>query len=209
MMSLVAALAAPMGAMAQESLGDLARQIREQRARAGKKTVRVYTNDDLPARPQAEGPTVASGMSSGAATKEPSATRPAPIRPELAVAQKASNAMESAGPAETEGTGKQESPAEKIKTREYWQRKFKSARAELARAEEEQQLVEDELNLLQIQQTRELDPLAKQELGNKVAAKQSEVDAKRATTAQARKHLDDLEKEFKHSGAPEDWSKTE
>jgi len=62
--------------------------------------------------------------------------------------------------------------------------------------------------LLQIQQVRELDAATKQELTEKVQAKQSEVEVNQATTAAAQKALDDLEKEFKESGAPDDWSKT-
>ena len=79
----------------------------------------------------------------------------------------------------------------------------------MAKAKEQQQLAEDELNLLQIQQAREMDPNAKADLTAKVQAKQSEVDVNKATTAAAQKALDDLEKDFKDSGAPDDWSQTE
>jgi hypothetical protein len=79
----------------------------------------------------------------------------------------------------------------------------------VARVKEQQQLAEDELNLLQIQQAREMDPIAKQDLDTKVQAKQSEVDINKATTDAAQKNLDDLAKEFKDSGAPEEWSQTE
>ena len=72
-----------------------------------------------------------------------------------------------------------------------------------------QQLSEDELNLLQIQQAREIDPAVKADLAAKVQAKQSEVDVNKATTEAAQKALDDLEKEFKDSGAPDDWSQTD
>ena len=79
----------------------------------------------------------------------------------------------------------------------------------MARAKEQEQLSEDELNLLQIQQAREMDPLTKQDLDSKVQAKQSEVDVNKAATDAAQKNLDDLAKEFKDSGAPDDWSQTE
>jgi len=79
----------------------------------------------------------------------------------------------------------------------------------LAKAKELQQLSEDELNLLQIQQVREIDPVAKADLTAKVQAKQSEVGLNTAATDAAQNALDDLEKEFKASGAPDDWSQTD
>ena len=79
----------------------------------------------------------------------------------------------------------------------------------MAKAKELQQLSEDELNLLQIQQVRELDSMAKQDLTAKVQAKQSEVDVNKATTDAAQKALNHLDKEFKDSGAPDDWSQTD
>jgi hypothetical protein len=174
----------------QESLGDFARQLREQREKESKKPAKVFTNDNLPARPPwDEGPTAASAISP---TPAESATKPP--SPESA---------------EQKGAVGPESPEDKVKTRDYWQAKFKEARGKLARAREEQQLAEDELNLLQIQQARELDPNAKQELDAKVRDKQTEVDTKRAAADKAQKALDDLQKNFKESGAPEDWSQTE
>jgi hypothetical protein len=186
----------PVWAGAQESLGDIARKQQEERAKASKKAVKVYTNENLPARPPGEGPTASSGLSStpaqGPSTAESSGQQPA------------------TGTAETpKQTGTEGSAEDKMKTKDYWQGKFKAARAELAKAEEEQQVVEDELNLLQIQQARELDPTAQNEVNGKVDARKAEAESKRATTAKARQALDDLTKEFNDSGAPEDWSKTE
>jgi ribosome-binding protein aMBF1 (putative translation factor) len=102
-----------------------------------------------------------------------------------------------------------ESPEDKIKTRDYWQGKFKAARQDVAKAKEQQQLSEDELNLLQIQQVRELDPMAKSDLTAKVQSKQSDVNVNTAATQAAQKNLDDLEQEFKDSGAPEEWNQTD
>jgi hypothetical protein len=182
----------------QESLGDFARQLREQQEKESKKPGKVFTNDNLPARPPwDEGPTAASGLPEAPAGEQKSnPTQPTtkPSSPE---------------PAEEKSSVGPESPEKKIKTRDYWQARFKEARGKLARAREEQQLVEDELNLLQIQQARELDPNAKQALDAKGRDKQAEVDTKRTATDAAQKALNDLEREFKESGAPEDWSNPE
>ena len=40
-------------------------------------------------------------------------------------------------------------------------------------------------------------------------AKQSEVDVNKDATDAAQERLDELEKEFKESGAPDDWSQTD
>ena len=181
-----------------ESLGDLARQVREQRAKAPQKPAKVITNEDLPARPQgAEGPRVATRISetpAGGEEPNPAETTAKPAAPE---------------PPQEKPGAEPESPGGKVKNHEYWQGKFKEARQSLARAKEEQQLVEDELNLLQIQQVRELGPDAKEELGAHAHDKQLEVAAKEAATDKAQNILDDLEQEFSESGAPEDWNKTD
>jgi hypothetical protein len=169
-----------------QSLGDLARAERAKRAKEAKKPVRVITNDNLPPRPPGEGLTAASSMSA-APSPEPVTSAPAASGP---------------GGPEAESADKQE-------TREYWQAKFKPVRAKLAADEEQQRLVEDELSLLQIQQARELSPDVQSQLATQVKAKTSEVEAKRAETAKDRKELDKLEEEFKESGAPAEWSKTD
>ncbi len=157
------------------SLGDLAKQLRAQQEKNGKKAVRVFTNDNLPAPNPNEA--VNSPAPSDAASSDADASKPV-AKPDM-------------------------------HTRDYWQGKFKSARQDLAQAKEQQQLSEDELNLLQIQQIRELDSNAKADLTAKVQAKQSQVDANKTATEAAQKTLDDLTKEFKESGAPDDWSVTD
>jgi hypothetical protein len=180
----------------QESLGDLARQVREQRAKESKTPVKVFTNDNLPARPPWDG-----GPASGLPEAPAGEQKPNPPPPTAKPSSPES--------AEEKSSVEPESPENKIKTRDYWQAKFKEARGKLARAREEQQLAEDELNLLQIQQARELDPNGRQELDAKGRDKQAQVDTKRTASDAAQKALNDLEGEFKESGAPEDWSNTE
>lgn len=190
---LVLALGLPISLGAQQSLGDLARQLREQREKSPKKAVKTYTNDNLPARPPGEGPTASTGMSTEAEAKaNPPSTAEA--------------AGKTAEGQESEKTGSSE---DKEKTKEYWQGRFKALRGQLAKAQEALQLTKDELNLLQIEDARAIDPNAKTDLDAKVRAKQGEVDTNQAAVDKVKKQLDDLEKEFADSGAPEDWSKTE
>jgi len=75
----------------------------------------------------------------------------------------------------------------------------------LKQAREEQSLVEDEIRLLQIRQARDLNPDRSRKLNSKIDASTIELEAKRAATQKAQAALDEIEKKFKKSGAPEDW----
>jgi hypothetical protein len=179
-----------------QSLGDLARQERAKRAKETKKAVKVVTDEDLPPRPVEEPKATTSPSESG----EQPGEQPA----EQAAEPPATPPEEASAPPTEEAK-----PEDKQITRDYWQDRFKAAKQRIADAEELQRLAEDELSLLQIQQARELSPDAKSDLDAQVKAKSAEVESKRAQTAKAQKALEDLEKDFKESGAPEDWSKTD
>lgn len=172
-----------LAAAQQESLGDIARQLREQRQKEGKKATKVFTNDNLPASPPGESTPKEPVITTSTGEDK---TVPAPSTPEKKAAES-------------------ESPESKLQTKEYWEARFLEARRSLAHAKEQLQLSEDEMNLLQIQQAREIDPGMKDAVTAKLQAKQSEVEVLRAATAAAQKNLDDLEQEFKDSGAPDDW----
>ena len=94
----------------RESLGDLARQLREQKDKDAKKTTKVFTNDNLPA------PNPGRPYFTPAPPDEPFHCRADPSKP-------------ATPPASQETSGKPpETPEDKVKTREYWQGKFKAAR---------------------------------------------------------------------------------
>jgi cell pole-organizing protein PopZ len=173
----------------QESLGDVARRLRAEREQNTSKAAKLYTNEDLPARtpgepimtrasaPSASAPTTPENTGSPSSTSVSGKTASAPPPPE----------------------------EDKVKTPDYWQQKFKKARADLAHAKELQQLAQDELDLMQIQEVRELNYQRKADLMARMQEKQSEIEMNEATTEALQKDLDDLEKAFKESGAPEDW----
>ena len=184
-----------------QSLGDLARQERAKRSKETKKAVKVVTDEDLPPRPVEEPKATTSPSESAEQPGEQPAEQPT----EQATEPPATSPEEASAPPPAE----EPKPEDKQKTRDYWQGRFKAAKQRIADAEELQRLAEDELSLLQIQQARELSPDAKSDLDAQVKAKNAEVESKRAQTATAQKALEDLEKDFKESGAPEDWSKTD
>ncbi|HMD98184.1 MAG TPA: hypothetical protein VKM93_12760 [Terriglobia bacterium] len=116
------------------------------------------------------------------------------------------------GGAGAPGSSSESAAAEKLPkagTREYWQQRFQTARETLARAQEEQQLAEDELSLLQTRQAQELNPTSQAQLAQAIAAKQEEIGMKRAATEKAKQDLDSLEKQFDASAAPAEWSQPE
>jgi len=162
-----------------QSLGEVARALRQERAKHPAKAIKVYTNDNIPKSSE---------------TAPPSSVETGPA------AAEAGEAKASPAPQQVEPQTKNA-----IKTKEYWQARFQAARAALSRAKEEQRLVEDELSLLQIQQVRELDPNRSKELRGKIDAKTGELKIKREATDKAQNGLNEVKKEFKESGAPEDW----
>jgi hypothetical protein len=108
-------------------------------------------------------------------------------------------------------SAKGKNPADKKdkKSKEYWQGKFRPARADLAQAEEAQKLVQDEIDLLKMRQVQEPSAEAQTEINGKLAARQVELETSTAATDKAKKALADLQKEFDESGAPQEWSETE
>lgn len=169
------------GAAASQSLGEIARELRKERAAQPHQAVKVYTNDNVARASRAEtapSPTVETAPAAAERRETEASPSPQP----------------------------KEHPTEKaIKTKEYWEAKFRGAGAALARAKEEQQLVEDEISLLQIQQVRELDPNLSKKLRGQISNKTDELEIKRQAARKAQKALDELNKEFEASGAPENW----
>jgi hypothetical protein len=183
---LLAVLLIGVPAVAAQSLGQVAQQARQQRAKTTTKPVKVYTNDNLPPP---------------APWEEPSPSTPAAKSTTKPEAESSPKETPSAAKT-TAGEGSE--PAQK--TKEYWQEKFTAARSELAEAQSAQRLAQDELSLLQIQQARELDPDIQSEVKAKIEAKQTELAGLQTRIDKAQKSLDDLQKEFEASGAPAEWS---
>jgi hypothetical protein len=178
-----ATMAVPAGG---QSLGAIARKERAKRAHQPK-AAKVYTNDNIPHVTTVE---------PAAPAQTPAATSP-------------SGAPAAAPAANSENRTEAEKGESKEGTQAEWQAKFKAARSSVAQAEERAQLDENEANLLQMRVTRELDPNTKSQLRSQLDAKQAAVQESQAALAKAKDALDQLEEEFKASGAPEDWSKTD
>jgi hypothetical protein len=174
-----------------QSLADVARAERAKQA-AQPKAVKVYTNDNIP---HVTSMTAASESAPGGAPAE--AGKPS----EANATPPASTAASEAGKA----PAPEEKAEDKAKTKEYWQSKFAEAQAAVSKADEELSLSQDELNLAQMNEARELDPDKQKELSQDVTAKQAAADSKREADEKAKQALDELKKEFEESGAPKEW----
>ncbi|HET9176977.1 MAG TPA: hypothetical protein VFQ24_01305 [Terriglobia bacterium] len=178
-----------------QSLGEVARQCRRERQAGEKKGEvpfkKVFTNDDI-----ARMPPISILKSSIQTTSSPE-MKPSPPSPP---AEATASGTQTAAPA---AVPEKERSIEKSK--EYWQARFRAAHARLTHAKEEQTLVEDELQLLQVQQARELNPGRSRELNGRIDASTVELEGKRAAMEKAQRAMGQLEKEFNDSGAPQGW----
>lgn len=94
-------------------------------------------------------------------------------------------------------------------SKDYWQGQFKAARGTVAKAEEAQKLVEDEIGFLKARQVQEPSADAQTEINGKLAERQPELEKATAAADKARQNLADLQKAFDDSGAPAEWSAPE
>jgi hypothetical protein len=173
-----------------QSLGEYARKERAKEASQPKAT-KVYTNENIPHSTTLAEPAPSSPQAP-ANTSEPEAEN-----------AKTPGGSEASEAKLTPQPGQQ--PEDKVKTKEYWQAKFADAKAKLDRADEEFKLSEDELNLEQRDQARELDPQMKARMDQDINNKRAAVESKREAYEKARQALGEVKKEFAASGAPSDW----
>lgn len=159
-----------------QDLSQLAKKTREGRLKTmQQKSVRVWSNDNIPKAPAREGPTAAAGMS--------------PVTLPATIAVTAEEPPMTPAGAESEAAAL-DSTRDKIKQD---QQKIKGL-------EERLRLEEDELSMLQIQQANELTPSVQSELSQKILAKNAEIASQRQGIEKARKDLEAATKEFKAIG---------
>lgn len=173
-----------------QSLGEYARKERAKEA-SQPKAGKVYTNDNIPHT------TTLAGSAPSSTQAPESASKPEVESANAAGGSQASEAKQ------TPEAGQQ--PEDKVKTKEYWQAKFADAKAKLDRTDEEFKLSEDELNLKQRDQARELDPQMKAQMDQEVNNLQAAVESKRQAYDKAKQALEEVKKDFAESGAPKDW----
>jgi hypothetical protein len=173
------------------SLGDLARQLKKERAKEFVKLQTVFTNDNLPARPPGEGPTAATGISATAATTEgtPAAATPKTETKTQATALSSGN---------TEGRGEK-----------YYRRKMKDIQARLSLHQRELSVLEQKFSLGQMEYYSNPQKTLIQEstpaLRSDVNKLRSEVDNKKQQIADDEKAINDLQDQLRRDGGDPGW----
>ena len=163
-----------------QDLSQLAKKTREERLKTKmQRSVRVWTNDNMPKRPPGEGPTAAAGMSAAAPPDYPGATEPEPPP----------------GPDPAEPLAEAETSAI-----DSLRAQIKQAKQRLTGLEERQRLAEDELSLLQVQQATELAPNTQSTLAAKIKEKNGAISTRRQEMDKTKKEIETLEKDLKARG---------
>ncbi len=181
----IALLDLPLGYAAQQSqqsVAEAARKAREAKKNQPKPK-RVYTNDDL------------AGLSSSGVSvvgAEPAAEE----KPEGAKGEQAKPA-----------TGAEKAAPAEAKDEAYWRKRFAEARAKLAQAEKELDILQREFNLKQMQYYTDPSAALKEQYSRKdLNDTQQKIADKQKEVQQLRQGISDLEDELRKSGGDPGWA---
>jgi chromosome segregation ATPase len=169
-----------------DAVAAAARKAREQR-RDAPKAKKVYTDDDLGGagvRP--------------AATTTPTAGTPATSEAKAAATSQTEAALTS--PDKTAGADKNDEAA--------WRKKFQEARAKLADAEKELDILQREAQKAQVQYYSDPQKAMKEQYSRKdVADKDAKIAAKKQEIEQMKQHISDMEDDLRRAGGDLGWSR--
>jgi len=189
---LVGMLLLSAGVLWAQSLGEVARQVRAERARKDTSKVRVFTNDNLPSGGGGVSSVGSSGSSSGAAASGDEA--------ELA--------------AEGEGGGAAaEGEKEKTCDEPCWRGKFAEVRGKIDTARREIQILEREYQINRTQYYQDPNQAVREQYSNNTQGGtqlqqiQQQIEGKRAEIAQFERDLSNLEDELRRAGGNPSWAR--
>lgn len=173
-----------------QSLGDIARKVREEKKQE-KKATRVYTNDNLPTKP---------GEVSVVGTPAPA---PKIEGEETATAE--GGAAPGAGAAAAKEEEKSKEPPH---DEAYWKGKFAEQRAKISAAEKELDLLQRELNLMQQQYYSDPnEALREQNTRNQINSQTQAINDKRSEIDKLRAGLAALEDQLRREGGDPGWAR--
>jgi hypothetical protein len=187
----------PQGASQQGQQGGVdpvvaaARKAREQK-KSEPKPKKVYTNDDL------------GGGTTPPAPAAPTSTAPAGV----SKAQAAQSAEAAATDGKSPEADKDKNGAPNQNTEEAWRKRFREARAQLAQAEQELDILQRESQKAQVQYYN--DPqkaLSEQYSRKEVTDKDTKIAAKKQEIAQMKQHISDMEDDLRKSGGDSGWAR--
>ncbi|MBZ5513998.1 MAG: hypothetical protein LAN62_03975 [Acidobacteriia bacterium] len=166
------------------SLGDLAKKLKSERAASGK-SVRVFTNDNLPRGPASGGISIVGSMS------PTTPTPPAPAAGEAA-----------AGPASTAST--EESPA--THDEKYYRDKMAELRSRLELHERELGILQQKQSQGEVQYYPDPNKTLQQEYSRSdINKRNDEIAKKQAQIDEDKRAMQDLQDQLRREGAPSGW----
>ena len=189
-------------ASTQSSLGNLARHLKEQRAEAARKPSKVFTNDNLPARPAGRGLTVAAAMSSEVKTdEEQSETETtASQTPEAESAEAKTQSSEKAAAAKTE------SETSDAHDEAWYRARAAAIRSQLDLHQRQLSVLEQKLSQNQMQFYDDPNKTLQQEFSRKdIANLSQDLEKKKQEIAADEQTLSDLRDLLRREGAPSGW----
>jgi len=165
-----------------DPVADAARRAREEKKTAPKPK-KVFTEDDLPARPAA-GETPAPATS----TTSPTSPAPAPVAEPLS---------------QDDASGKEDPNSEA-----HWRKRFAAQRRKIAVAEEELSVLQREAEKADVQYYSDPQKALNEQFSrNEINAKNEKIAAKRKEIAGLKQQLSDLEDEVRRSGGDPGWAR--
>ncbi|MBI2817998.1 MAG: hypothetical protein HYX72_13775 [Acidobacteria bacterium] len=194
-----------------QSVADLARQERERVARQGK-PAKVYTNDDI----QSSAPTAPTAAPRPADSKpeaEGSATEPAGKPGEEPAAEDKTTGAPAKGAEGKPGEDKTAAPPpdpekERAELEKQYRDRFAKLRESLAYEEKKLDVLQRELNLAQTQFYSDPNAaLREQTFRTEINQRTQEIERQRATVANAKQAIADLEEELRKKGLPPGWAR--
>lgn len=166
-------------ASAVPSLGDLARQLRAERAKAAQKPEKIYSNDNLPARPPKEGLTAAGGMVPEAAEQ--------PVT-------------------KGEATPSPGEPSAEAHNEKYYRAKMSELRSQLELHQRELDVQQQKLSQNEMQYYPDPNKALVQEYTRADVNKRTQdVDKKKEEIAADEKAMDDLRDQLRREGGDPGW----
>jgi hypothetical protein len=170
-----------------QSLGELARKLRAEKAAQPARAVRLFTNDDL--AQLKGGLSVTEGLA-------PPSLKGGP--------EGAAKAEEKGGAAEKPG-GAAKAGAE---DETAWRQRFAKLRDALDTAEKKLDVMQRELNLANIQYYSNPDQaLREQTMGTEIKTRTQEIEQQKVAVEAAKKALADAEEELRQKGLPAGWAR--
>lgn len=91
-------------------------------------------------------------------------------------------------------------------TRAYWHARFQAARQALSTANKQERLTGEEISLLKLQQLRVLDPNKRTQIAASLLAKERQEQSAEQAVQKAQVDFEQLQEEFRASGAPGEWA---